>query len=671
MKKRNIFTVLLALIAGLVLAFTSDYNSAGAQVGAQSQGGSIMQSGSQAPVGISSKGNAAGVYDWKNKVAATPATTAQQVITAAAAAVEVVVTARRVPEDIALVPRGIEVVKAADIADSGEQRLQDVLDSIPGLTVLRSGGYQGVSSVLVRGQNSNHTLIMQDGVPLNDIAVGGVDLNQVDLSDFDRIEVVKGGLSSVYGADASAGAINIITGSKEEKPVAASASYGSYNFQKYTLSSDYKVYGVKYSASAVEEKSDGYTDNSAYLKHTLNAKLSFTGDFLDSTLFGYYFKRDMGVPFSGYGPSPYAKEYDENFHLGADEKFNVGPLKGQATGYMRSAQLRFIDTSYFEDSNQKKKEYSGSLYLMYDESSYISGMTGYETTYRQLDSSDVIGNTSNSNQASITNISAKLLDDKLLINGGFRADFNSTYENMTSENISVKYKFPDNVAIRASFDKSFSAPTMDELYWPAQDFGNYGYGETYYKGNPALKPEDSTSYEVGVDKKDDKISEGVTFFKSEVLHLIDQQYITDGVSTTQTPVNINKAELSGIEARVDFIPADFLAVYARYTYLRAVDQDNKQLDYRPQGTVDGGINIKFPFDTKLTVDGQYVDLRTDLHGNVLKSYYLLNCTAVHKISKNVKVLVDFKNILNNTTYVTQANFPMPGRTFNAEMQVSF
>jgi outer membrane cobalamin receptor len=672
MKKLNIIAVLLVLAAGLILAFSSDYNSAGAQYGTQaSQGNSLaQQNGASAPSGISSKGNAPGVYDWKNKVVPTPAAQQAQTAQTATNAGEIVVTARRVPEDIALVPRNVEVIKAAAIADSGEAKLQDVLDSIPGAIVLRSGGYQGVSSVLIRGANSSHTLIMQDGVPLNDIEVGGVDLNQIEIGDIDRIEIVKGGLSSVYGANAASGVINVITGSKEEKPVVASASYGSYNFQKYAVSSDYKVFGVKYSASAVEEKSDGYTDNSAYLKNTLNAKLAFTGDFLDSTLFGYYFNRQMGVPFSGLNP-PYdksqdAKETDENYHFGADEKFNIGVIKAQLSGYMRSAQLRFIEPSIFMNSNQKKKEYNGSFNMLYDEGGFFSGMTGYEANLKQLDSTD-IGNTTNTNQASVSNISVKMLDDKLLINMGFRADFNSAYNNMSSENISAKYKFPENVDFRVSFDKSFSAPTLGDLYWPVQDFG-YGY---YMKGNPGLKPEDSTSYEIGVGKKDAKITESVTFFKSEIVNLISWMDMTDGTSVTTTPFNINKAEISGIEAKVDFVPADFLAVYVRYTFLRAVDQNNKQLPYRPEGAVDAGVNIKFPFDTKLTVDGQYVDLRKDNSGKTLKSYYLLNCTAVHEISKNVKVFLDFKNILDNTTYEVVSNFPMPGRTFNAEIQLRF
>lgn len=674
MKKRKIITVVFILMAGLLLAYTADYNS---QFSSQAVQGntSAQQNGVAAPSGISSKGNAPGVYDWKNKVVPTPA--ASQAQTAVNAG-EIVVTARRVPEDIALVPRKVEVIKASEIADSGEKNLQDVLDSVDGIIVLRNGGYQGASSASFRGAPSKQTLLLMDGVPMNDIMVGGSDLNMMELNDIDRIEIVKGGLSSVYGADAAGGVINVITGSKEEKPLVVSAGYGSFNFQKYALSSDYKIFGVKYSVSAVEEKSDGYTANSAYLKNDINAKLSFTGDFLDSTIFGYYYNREMQVPYNQFGPVAGNKQWDENYHVGINEKFVIGTIKAVASGYLRSARLTYMNPgSSPMYSNHDKKEYNASYYMIYDEGGFFSGMTGYETNLKKL-KSNVIGDATSSNQASVTNMTVKLFEDKLLINTGFRADFNTAYNNMTSENVSVKYKFPENVDIRFSYDKSFSAPTLGDNYWTTaspyyDDKGDYPTFMYYYtEGNTHLKPENSTTYEIGVGKKDNKISESLTFFKSEIINLIVWNHSeSDGTSLTTTPVNINKAEIGGIEAKVDFALFDFLAVYARYTYLRAVDQDNKQLAYRPEGTVDAGINIKLPYDTKVYIDGQYVDTRFDTSGNKLKSYYLMSCSAVHNISKNVKVSVDVQNVLDNTTYEVVNNYVMPGRTFNAEIKLSF
>ena len=679
MKKKNVITVGFMLLTGLVFAFSSDYNSTGMQMGTDAgKGASIaQQTGMEPAAGISNTGNAPGVYEFRNKVVPTVGTTQATAAAAVKNAGEIVVTARRLPEEIALVPRSVEVIKASEIVDSTEKNLKDILNSIAGTVVLSNGGYQGAASIAFRGAPSKHTLVLLDGVPLNDILVGGVDLSLIGLNSVDRIEIVKGGVSSVYGADAAAGVINIITGTKEEKPLSISASYGSFNTQKYSLSSDYKVLGVNYSVCAVEEKSDGYTENSGYLKHVLNAKLSFTGDALDSTVYGYYVNREMGTPYDGFGGLSNATQWDENYSIGLDEQFTVGAVKGKLSGYMRSGQIRILNPAYSSYSNHKKKEYSGSFYMIYDEGGYFSGMTGYDAGLKEVDSTN-IGNTTNANHASVTNISVKMLDDKLIINTGFRADFNSGYGNMTSENLSIKYRFPENVDVRASFDKSFSAPTLGDLYWPEEDFG-YSFWNMKYnfmKGNPGLKPENSTTFEVSVGKKDEKISESVTFFKSEIANLIEWKYFTDGVSLTNTPVNITRASITGFEAKVDFKPADFLAVYARYTYLRAVDQDHKQLPYRPEGTVEGGINIKFPFETKLTVNGQYIDSRKyidplDELEKTLKPYYLFNCSVSHKISKNFKVAVDVTNLLDNTTYETKRYYSMPGRVFNAEIQVSF
>jgi vitamin B12 transporter len=611
------------------------------------------------PVGISSKGNAAGVYDFKNKVMPVQTVTTQSQ-PAKANAGEVEVTARKIEEDISVVPRSVEVIKNDKISDSGEEKLQDVLDSVTGTLIQRNGGYQGQSSVSLRGAPSAHTLVLLDGIPINDMLAGGADLNKIDITNIDRIEIVKGGLSSIYGGEAAAGVINVITETKGDKPISLSAEYGTDDYQKYTAASDYKIFGVNYSISAVQEQSEGYVANSDFLKRSINAKLAFTGDVLDSQLIGYYYHRDMGVPFGPGGGLSTDRQGDENFNLGLNEKFAIGPTVEKISGYIRSEELLYLNNGV--TSNHKKKEYNASLFAIYDEGGFFSGMTGTESSVKTIDST-VIGKSQNSNEASITSLTFKFFDNKLIINSGFRADFNSVYNNMTSENLSAKYKFPENVDIHVSFDKSFQAPTMGELYW--HEDGVYDGYPWHMYGNLNLKPESSAAYEAGISKKDDKISESITYFRNDINDMIINN------SDYTSWINLSKASISGLEAKVDITPADYFAFYVHYTYLRAVDGDNKPLDYRPQGNLTAGINVKLPYDIKFVANGQYVDSRRYNGVDSLKPYYLLNCSIMHKISSNVKVSFDLNNILDNTTYEVVKGYKMPGRNMSVSMGISF
>jgi vitamin B12 transporter len=656
--KRTFYAIILAAVAaGAILAFSADFNTAASQYNAQRSSANIAQQ------------NANGISQQPVPPSKPPAPPAQQAAAQPAAAKvdDVVVTADRMPEEIAMVARNIDVIKAADIKNSGMQNIDDILGTINGIIIQQNGGYQGLSEVLARGAPSNETLVMIDNIPVNDIMTGGADLSMLDVATIQRLEVIKGGLSSVYGADASAGVINLITGSKDPKPFSGMAEYGSFNYQKYTLGSDYKILGITYAASAVEERSDGYVANSDFMKREANLKLQFKGDLLDSTLTGFYFKRTMGVAFGPSGPDLYSRETDENYNLGIDEKFNVGPIKGTVSGYIRSEDLAYQDPSYGTDSRNIKKDYESNVMFSYDEGGGISMVTGYESDLKDVKAPEIFGEKTLSNQASSTSLAGKFLGDTLLVNGGFRADFNSAYGNTTSEDLSLKYKLPDSVELRAMFDKSFSAPTLGDLYTYEQ--GPSGPGYYIMEGNPDLKTENSTDYEVSISKKDSGVKESMTFFRNDIDNLIAWETTPDYVTTTS--VNIGRASITGAEAKLEVSVSDYLAFNAGYTYMNAVDDVTKEpLAYRPANEADAGLTITFPFKTKINVNCRYEDIRY-YSGAELKPYYLVNASISQEFSKNITLHFNMDNALNNTTYQVVNNYVMPGRTINGGMSVEF
>ncbi len=246
----------------------------------------------------------------------------------------VVVTARKIPEILDFVPRNIEIIpgKEIDILNT----VADVLNARPGIFVNRTSGFEGVSTISLRGASSEQALVMIDGVPINDIATGSADLTGLETAGIQKIEIVRGGVSSIYGADAMAGVVNILTDPIIKKIITAGAYYGTYNTQKQLLSSSYQIANLKYAVNAVQESSDGYMENSGYFKRVIDGKIKFNSDASDTVISGYYLNREQGVPGTIDYLSPNNKQYDENYDIGLSEALNLNPADLKLDGFIKS-----------------------------------------------------------------------------------------------------------------------------------------------------------------------------------------------------------------------------------------------------------------------------------------------------------------------------------------------
>ncbi|MCE5301465.1 MAG: TonB-dependent receptor [Spirochaetia bacterium] len=666
--KRTFLSMLLVLTAAAaVFAFGSDYNGTAAQY---SSGGSAstvgQQTGTEPAAGVTRKPNTSGVYEWEP---ARPAGDQQTQVRAQATAGvtqvdEVVVTARRITEKISFVPKHIDVILPKPEMKLVE--LPDILEKIAGFEILKYGGYEAVAGVSIRGAPSGHTLVLVNGIPVNDIMTGTADLNMLSVSDISKIEVIKGGMSAIYGMEGSSGVINMLTGSKENKLLRASVAYGSFETLKYSLASHYQIYGVKYSAGVVEDKSAGYKENSDYFKRSADLKLAFTGDTTDTQIYGNYLKRETGVTTT-------ARQYDENYGVGSDFTAITGPVNVKISGFMKSEDLTYISGGTWSSvSRHKKKEYQGRMDIIYDENEFFSGLTSYEADFKSVTSTN-IGYRDMLNHSSVSSATTKYLNGDLVINTSFRADFNSHFANTTSESLSGKYKLPENIIARASFEKSLRAPAFGELYWPTEDWGSF-----VMTGNPGLRPEDTTSYEIVIEKSDTGIKESLAWFKNDIKNLISWKSTYEGITETSRPVNIDAANIWGLEAKVDFDPSESMNISACYTFMKAADGNGDKLLYRPESTAEVEVTYKFPFETVIKVDARYTDIKLGTRSvnfvseiYVMKPYFLMDVSAAHKLSENVKVSVEAGNVLNNTEYEVMPGYQMPGRNINANITVEF
>jgi vitamin B12 transporter len=582
----------------------------------------------------------------------------------------------------------MEVIKIKETGVYGATDLKDILDDMPGAFVNRMGIGEAMASLSLRGAASRYTLIMQDGIPVNDIMTGGADLNMVDTSNVDKIEMVKGGMSSIYGSDAVAGVVNVITGSDEKKLVAFTGGYGTCGMQRYGAASNYKVFNVDYSINIVDEKWMAYFVNSDSFKRAANAKVKFSNGLLDSSLNAHYLKREAGVAFDSYGgPSPEARQYDENFSAGVNEVINLDFMKVKIDGFLRSGDLRFKDPAAWvpQDSKNIKKEYQASLLGLYEEGGNVSVVAGYESNVKTIDS-NMIGTRKTSNSAAITNGAVKLFNESLIVSAGGRVDINSQFGTYASENISAKYRFQDGLELRAAFDRSFSAPNFSELYWPelvTPPDGVYNTITTYVmKSNDKLKVEEFTTYEAGFSKKHDNMKEAVTWFFRDSTNMKTWQDTVDdggaaGVTITSQQVNLEKARTMGLEVKFDINPFEFWALSAQYNLLFIEDaKTNTGAAYVDGGNANNKTyrlynSFKLPHDVKLGITMDYVDYKKDYRGIPIEPYFLVHARATQKLNQNMEIFLQVDNILDNKEYKVVSYMPMPGRIVLAGAKIEF
>jgi len=587
--------------------------------------------------------------------------TDSQINTSTVEVMEVVVTARRVPESLAEMTHSADIIKKSDIINSGASSVPEILDSIPGCSISRYGLFSGISNVSLRGKSSTQTLVLLDGIPLNDLMTGGYDINNINLLSIDRIEVVKGGISSVYGPGAMGGVINFISGDSDKEWVKASSRYGSFGYQKNQISSCHTISDFNYFVMGAEEKADGYRVNSDYHKQTLNSKLKYRVGAFDAALTGNYLNYTQSVPGSITYPSLLAKQYDEEFNLGINGNYSADLISGSAGGFFKSSDFKYKDTDplYPSNSRHKVNESQGNIMAVYDNKDNISAACGAEFNLKKMDSTDV-GKKDMQNTAFFSN-AVYLPVRALVLNAGIRQDINSVYNNMTSGNVGLKYLMDNNVEMHATLENAYSAPTFGQLYW---------LNDGWMCGNKDLKTEQSVSYEIGIAQKNGKFKQSYVWFNRNVRDMI--QYVTDPVTYFGTYVNLNKVKIMGLEAEAEYSPFDFISLNAGYTYTNAVDPDtNLKINYIPEGKLTGRISFTPVKGTCLAVDGEYVDARTDSSGSRLKEYYLIAMNISHELNKNTRIFLNAENILDNKEYAIVSGYPMPGRTVNAGMEVKF
>lgn len=631
---------------------------------------------------------------------------------------EIVVTATKVEEPKKDVPASVQIITQEDIKNS---TAKDAGDLISEASIGHVHKYPGAltARIELRGLTTDlfSDLKSRVLVLINRHRAGTVNLAKIPAEDIERIEIVKGPASVLYGSSAMGGVINIITKEgKEGFHGSVGGEIGSWEYWKgfAELSGkkglfDFYLTASRSASDDYDAKDYGKIENTGYNDETVSASLGYR--FFDkhhiSIGFQHWKGWDIGSPGARYSPDPdnYSDKGRDGFDIGyKTETFNAtyyfvkdrDESHGGMTSGIGNSDITLTKTDTQGSSLQK-------TFALDDHRIIIGG----QWDRIEVESSRNTGAPYNPNSkydsyGIFTEGRLSLLNKKLLLSAGVRYDY---FENnilstpgITSikprkENIDhvtvrcgLVYKLTKAINLKGNIGNAFRAPAPDEL---ATDYvSSWG---THYIGNPNLKPEKSTSYDAGVEYVKDLLKSGLTFFHTKFKDKILGYY--DSSLSAQTFKNVDGATIQGIEANLsyDFGLASGLNIsiepFTNITYhTRYSSEDNlevskygKTLLYTPKWTGAFGIRAgKEKWDTRLianyTGDEKVQDWnsKSPTYGKAIDKgdFTVVNLKGSYRPTKNLEITASVENLFDRA-YEYVLGYPMPRRTFVAGVKWVF
>ncbi len=525
-----------------------------------------------------------------------------------------VVTATRNERKLGNVAVPVSIISQKNIQQAGSLRLKDILQEQPGL-FLTSGFGVGVQ---MQGLNPDYTLILVDGEPLTGRTSGVLDLNRVTTGNIKKIEIVKGPSSSLYGSEALAGVINIITDKSYDKKLNLSARYGTYNSLDANITAAGRIGKAGFSSFLNQYNTDGYSirpysvERSKLPVNRTTPHLNINYPFSNKTSlnlslrYNYeHIKNELAVSNNGQVTYSYGREINKDLNITPtlthifSSKFKT-QLRLYANRFEGSQKLSTSVGQGYDDyflqrfyRAENQTDYSLSKRL-----SFVGGI-GYIKEFvnsTRYDSKD----SRKENEVSYGFIQAEWQALKnLTFIGGFRYDDNKLYASAFSPKIAGKLTVNNRLSFLASYGRGFKAPDFRQLYlnFTNTSAGSYSvFGaleaqriiqlmdnaglirqfEADYSRLQALKPEYSNGFNAGFTFfPTRKLQWQVNVFRNDIKDLIEARLVATRQDNTQifSYVNIQRAFTQGIETNIRYAITNSFILNAGYQYLQTADKD--------------------------------------------------------------------------------------------------
>ncbi len=593
---------------------------------------------------------------------------------------EVVVTASLAPVQLQQTGSAVYVISASDIENSHAAIVSDLLRDVPGVAINRGGVLGSATQLRMRGAEGNHVLVLVDGMEVNDGSQGDeFNWAHMSTSGIERIEVVRGAQSALWGSDAVGGVINIIT-RQASKPYQADifSEAGSHG----TTNSGFSVGGRSETAhinlNGSHLASDGENisrhggEEDGYRNTTLNLNAGWRPlDNLSLSLNGRQTEGENefdGVDYYVTGLPEDANNESEFRQRFVRAQADLSLLDNHwqqrvAVAVSRHGNENFSDGVKGGSNSSRKKQYSYLSSVNWDDQNQrLSLLVERETESFSQRGPVVFFSDPNQNRSRETNAVALeyrvTLWDDLNLGASVRRDDNTEFDDAYSRRFDASYQLPETgTRLRASWGTAVKNPTFTER------FGYYASSLFYpFLGNPDLRPEKSTSWDVGVDQSlfDDRLLVGVTYFKAKLENEING-FVYDPDLFAYTAENVSgTSDRQGVELTLDATITSSLSLKGSYTYTDATEPDTngRDVDELRRARHLGSASLQWDATQRLSLalNAQYNGHQDDIFyppwpnpSQVVKldDYTLVNLSASYRVSPALTVYSRLENLLDD------------------------
>lgn len=570
----------------------------------------------------------------------------------------IVVTANRLESEPREVGSSVTVITAEEIALRRKTTVAELLRTVPGVEVVRGGGPGQITSAFVRGGSSSQTLVLLDGVRLNAPTTGAFDLANLTTDAVERIEIVRGPQSTLYGSEAVAGVINIVSkAGREGRRVSALAEAGQLGSRRLRAGVDGGGERFDYALTASDESTRGVSSASERAGNTERDPYDVTSA---AARLGWRLAGDgeVGLHLRVFDAEVGNDGFD--FFLGPVDDPNRVQTREGLTGSLRARlelSPRWSQTFVLGINDERlagsDPDDAFSNFLVDSRSIELSsqsdlalsesGVLTLGLAYEERDGGSAGSFDERVEVASAFVQHAWSWDDRVHVTAGARHDDHSQFGGETTYRLAASWSLASDTRLHGSFGTGFKAPTLNDLFFP-------------FFSNPDLEPETSRGFDLGVEQRwgGDRWRVDATFFETDFEDLIAFSFVTF------VPENFAEAESSGVELTLEYRPGPAFGLAASHTTNDTEDlATGRPLARRPRNR--STLELFFRPSPRLSGSASLIAVadRVDSNGGALDDYERVDLALGYRLREGFEPYLRVENLFDER-YEEIAGFTTPG-----------
>ena len=552
----------------------------------------------------------------------------------------ITIRSTRIPAGAKDIGSSLYIISEDQIKARGFKDAIDAISSAPGVTSKQNGSFGGVGTIRIRGASSSQTLVLVDGVPVNDASspAGGYNFEYLNTSNIQSIEVLKGSQSTLWGSDAIGGVINIYTKQPESTSFGASAEIGSFGLKRGSAdinfagsNSRFRVSTSKTSVDGISkaDEKDGNSEDDGFESESYSMSGSIDLDSL--ILKGSLSYMESQVEYDSYGFATGVQD--------GDERSNTDEFIGSISALFDLFDDKLQNSIFISQSDINRDYYSNG--------SFSFGAEGKRELIRYQGNIEVnefnkiafgLESEESKVDADESTIDGSFLlyefrpNSKIIISTGIRNDDHEGFGSKTTRRISGTFKPSDNLIIRSSWGEGFKVPTIFQSTY-------FCCGAT--SANSSIRPETSTSYDFGFELFFNEMNSNfsITYFDQDINDQINFSFGVGGYE------NIDKVNSEGFEIALDYQISKLMSLYLNYSYIDSVDGNGSSLFYVAKDSGEAGLIYEPNNSFSGSIIARYNGSESSSYGKI-DSWIRFDVNGSYKLSGTNELYFRIENLLD-------------------------